>query len=221
MPQNTREKMTKGTSTPAKVRMTAVERRAAILNAAIHVFVERSYGGATTAEIAKEAECNEALIFRHFGSKLELFVASLERATELICEEAEESAGTTESGLAQLRALAYSKARDGGGRYRDLGRLRFVAAAEARDPVIADALSKHMNGLQAWTAGRLRAAQQLGELSPDVDPELAAWEWSGVMTLTSLRVMAGDKAASTDFERMANELIDGWTSPQAAGRRAR
>lgn len=196
-----------------KVRMTAAERRAAILNAAIHVFVERSYAGATTAEIAKEAECNEALIFRHFGSKLDLFVATLQRATELICEEADESAGAKESGLAQLRAVAHTKARDGAARYRDLGRLRFVAAAEAREPVIARALLEHMNALQAWTAGRLRQAKELGELAPKVDPELAAWEWSGMMTLTSLRAMAGDKAAASDFERMANELIDGWATP--------
>jgi hypothetical protein len=33
--------------------------------------------------------------------------------------------------------------------------------------------------------------------------------------------MAGDKGASSDFERMANELIDGWTSPQVADRRDR
>jgi AcrR family transcriptional regulator len=196
--------------------MPAAERRAAILSAAIHVFVERSYGGATTAEIAREADCNEALIFRHFGSKLDLFVATLERATVLICEEAEESAGT-ETGLSQLRALAHAKAR-GGGRYRDLGRLRFVAAAEARDPVIARALSRHMNGLHAWTAGRLRAARELGELSPGVDPELAAWEWSGVMTLTSLRAMAGDAAAPGDFERMANALVDSWAAPRTNAR---
>jgi AcrR family transcriptional regulator len=195
-----------------KTRMTGAERRDSILHAAIHVFVERSYAGATTAEIAREAECNEALIFRHFGSKLDLFTATLARATELICEEAEAGAGAEGSNLDQLRELARHKGRGTVHTYRDLGRLRFVAAAEAREPAIAEALRLHLDELHEWTAARLRAAKTAGELPPSVDPGLAAWEWSSAITLMTLRAMAGDPGAAPDFERIANALIESWRS---------
>jgi AcrR family transcriptional regulator len=39
-------------SAPARPRLPAAERRVAIVDAALEVFGKRSYGGATTAEIA-------------------------------------------------------------------------------------------------------------------------------------------------------------------------
>jgi AcrR family transcriptional regulator len=200
---------------PARVYMKADDRRESILRAAIHVFVERFYAGATTAEIAKAAGCNEALIFRHFGTKLGLFVATMERATELLCDEAEVGVGEHTTNLDQLRSLARQTASTPSDRYRDLSRLRFVAASEAHDPVVANALQSHLHGLHEWTAGRLRAAKAAAELAPDVDPRLAAWQWSSAITMMSLRVISGDEEAAADFERMTDSLLSTWS---AAGR---
>ncbi len=40
-----------------------------ILEAAIHIFSEKGYSGATTSEIAKKAQVAEATIFKHYHSK--------------------------------------------------------------------------------------------------------------------------------------------------------
>jgi AcrR family transcriptional regulator len=49
----------------------------ALLNAAVDVFALRGYSGATTSEIARRAATSEALLFRHFRSKADLFEAAV------------------------------------------------------------------------------------------------------------------------------------------------
>ncbi|TAM72042.1 TetR/AcrR family transcriptional regulator [Mycobacterium sp.] len=49
------------------------EARAAIEDSARRLFAERGYRGTSLREIAVAADVNEALIFRHFGSKQALF----------------------------------------------------------------------------------------------------------------------------------------------------
>ena len=66
------------TATTAKTRLAAAERRAALVDAALRVFASGSYGGATTAEIAREAGVSEPILYRHFASKRDLYIACLE-----------------------------------------------------------------------------------------------------------------------------------------------
>ena len=60
------------------VRLPAGERRAALLSTACAAFSEGSYRGTTTAEIARAAGITEPILYRHFESKRELFLACLE-----------------------------------------------------------------------------------------------------------------------------------------------
>ena len=51
-----------------------------MLDTACRVFFEKSYRGATTAEIAREAGITEPILYRHFGSKRDLYLACLDEA---------------------------------------------------------------------------------------------------------------------------------------------
>jgi len=62
---------------PPRVRLTASERREGILAAARDVFLRRSAGGARIREISQVAGVNEALLYRHFESKEQLFQAAI------------------------------------------------------------------------------------------------------------------------------------------------
>jgi len=53
--------------------MSAEERRVMILQAAQDAFMSSGYGGARTKDIAERAGVNEALLFRHFENKDEIF----------------------------------------------------------------------------------------------------------------------------------------------------
>jgi AcrR family transcriptional regulator len=50
-----------------------------IIEAAIKLFSEKGFNGTTTKEIAETAEVNEALIFRHFSTKRDLYGAIIEK----------------------------------------------------------------------------------------------------------------------------------------------
>ena len=58
--------------------MHASERRQQLLEAALEVFSRKGFDGATTKEIAAAAGVTEAIIFRHFPSKLALYTAVLD-----------------------------------------------------------------------------------------------------------------------------------------------
>ena len=70
----------RGRMTQVKQRLTAEARRQAVLDTAGRVFSRSSYRGATTAEIAREAGISEPILYRHFGSKRDLYLACLDEA---------------------------------------------------------------------------------------------------------------------------------------------
>jgi len=59
-------------------RMAGGERRLQILRVAMRLFSQRGFGGATTKEIAIAAGVSEAMVFRHFATKKELYSAILD-----------------------------------------------------------------------------------------------------------------------------------------------
>jgi AcrR family transcriptional regulator len=60
-------------------RLSAAERRDQILDAALIEFAERGYAGTSTEDIAKRAGISQPYLFRLFGTKKELFIASMGR----------------------------------------------------------------------------------------------------------------------------------------------
>lgn len=62
----------------ARVRFTAANRRHQILQVASQLFARQGFNGTTTRHIAEASRVNEALIFRHFPSKEDLYWAVIE-----------------------------------------------------------------------------------------------------------------------------------------------
>jgi AcrR family transcriptional regulator len=90
-------------SNPPRKRLSAEDRRAAILDAALEVFSKRGYNGASIDEIAQAAGISKALIYEHFPSKKELHVSLLERHTQEIFVRLSQTADTDEPGEVRLR----------------------------------------------------------------------------------------------------------------------
>jgi TetR/AcrR family transcriptional regulator len=63
-------------------RMSGEDRRRQLLDIAIDLFSKRGFSGTTTREIAAAAGVTEAIIFRHFATKQDLYAAILDHATE-------------------------------------------------------------------------------------------------------------------------------------------
>lgn len=60
-------------------RMAAEDRRQQIIDVAVQLFSQKGFRGTTTKEIAQAAGVNEAIIFRHFATKHELYTAIMDR----------------------------------------------------------------------------------------------------------------------------------------------
>lgn len=58
--------------------MTAEDRKLQILRVAVSLFSQKGFGGTTTKEIAQAAGVSEAMVFRHYATKQELYTAILD-----------------------------------------------------------------------------------------------------------------------------------------------
>src|ERR1017187_10294264 len=79
------------TPTATTQRLTASDRREQILEAAVIVFAERGYEGASTDVIARMAGISQPYLFRLFGTKRELIIATIKRCfadTEMLFQRA-------------------------------------------------------------------------------------------------------------------------------------
>jgi AcrR family transcriptional regulator len=163
-------------ATETKQRLSAEARRAAVLDTACRVFSRSSYRGATTAEIAREAGISEPILYRHFGSKRDLYLACLDEAWQSFREEA--GVAIAEDPVGCLGAIS--------DRYMAKGsRLRVVdlwiqALTEAtEDPVIAKALRRQIRDMHDFIAEVIRDGQRRGVVNADRDPEAEAWIFVG------------------------------------------
>ena len=58
-------------------RMTGDDRRKQILQTAVHLFSTHGFSGTTTRKIAEAAGVSEAMVFKHFSTKEDLYGAIL------------------------------------------------------------------------------------------------------------------------------------------------
>ena len=71
--------MRKSRASRGRKRLTAEERREAILESALEVFAKRGYHASSIDDIARAAGISKALIYEHFGSKEDLYLRLLDQ----------------------------------------------------------------------------------------------------------------------------------------------
>jgi TetR/AcrR family transcriptional regulator len=156
-------------------RLTAEERRAAVLDCACGIFAKGSYRGTTTAEIARQAGVTEPILYRHFESKRDLYLACLDAAWEdtqqmwedAVSNEPDPAFWVTRMGEAYLA----TKERKG-----QVANLWIQALTEAGDdPEIRRFLKRHMTEVHDHIADVMRRSQAAGGILPDRDPSAEAW----------------------------------------------
>lgn len=116
-------------------RMPADDRRTQLIEVALELFAKRGFSGTTTREIAAAAGVSEAIIFRHFASKEELYAALLDYKNR---------EGRVEEWLAELRG--HAARRDDRALFRSL--IRRILDSYRDDPsfqrlLIYSALNAH------------------------------------------------------------------------------
>ena len=77
-----------------------------MLDTACRVFARCSYRGATTAEIAREAGVTEPILYRHFASKRDLYLACIDEAWRSVRRAWEEAVAAEPDPRAWTQAMA-------------------------------------------------------------------------------------------------------------------
>jgi AcrR family transcriptional regulator len=202
--------------TVARPRLAATDRRAAIVDAALGVFSARTYGGATTAEIARAAGVTEPILYRHFESKRDLFLACVDEVWRRLREEveAEIAAEPDPAGwvLAVPRAIAAL-------RRKGLAptQLWLHALTEATDDEeIRRHFRRHLRDAHDYIAGVLRRAQESGAIRADRDVEAEAWIGLGIGLLRSVQDRFGGLLGEEDVEAIAASRVRWLTGAETA-----
>jgi AcrR family transcriptional regulator len=159
----------------AKARLSAEERRADVLETACQVFAKGSYRGATTAEIARGAGVTEPILYRHFASKRDLYLACLDQAWA-DTREMWEAAVAQETDPARWVAhmgRSYLTAKDKRGH---IALLWLQAMTEASDdPEIRRFVRRQMREVHEFVADVIRRGQAERAIFPDRDADAEAW----------------------------------------------
>lgn len=155
-------------------RLPAAKRKEQLLDCAMQLFARAGYARATTAELAKAAGVTEPIIYRHFASKKDLFVALIERtAAQTLASWEKELAGCADP-AERLRRLVGDNpmvTQEGRVAYR----VFLQAITEADDPAIHLALQNHIKGVHAFITRELERAQQDHKVTGRFSAEIIAW----------------------------------------------
>ncbi len=161
--------------TTARIRLPAAERRAAVLDAAGRVFSRGSYHGTTTAEIAREAGVTEPILYRHFASKRDLYLACLDAAWAEVRDLWDRAIAEEPSAENWLLAMGRAFFRSERNR-AVISTLWVQAIAEAgEDQVIRRYMRRHMREVHGYVADVVARAQERGGIHRDRDPRAEAW----------------------------------------------
>ncbi|HEV2998440.1 MAG TPA: helix-turn-helix domain-containing protein [Solirubrobacteraceae bacterium] len=100
MPAEGELDLVEGLGRPPRARVSAAERRAALVEAAVHEFAHGGLHGTPVQRIARRVGVAQPYVFALFGSKRELFLAAVERGFERVAETFREAAAEYRAGRA-------------------------------------------------------------------------------------------------------------------------
>jgi AcrR family transcriptional regulator len=140
-------------------RLPAAKRREQLLDRAATLFAERGYARATTAELAKAAGVTEPIIYRHFDSKRDLFIALIERTGRETIERWEADLAGASDPAERLRRLLGDNPMVKPGA-ENAYRVILQAIAEVDDPAIHEALKGHIQRLHEFVVREVERAQK-------------------------------------------------------------
>ncbi|HRE00314.1 MAG TPA: TetR/AcrR family transcriptional regulator [Ilumatobacteraceae bacterium] len=188
-------------------RLTAAARREQLLDVALNVFARQGYHGASMNDIAEAAGVTKPVVYQHFDSKRELYLALLEAVGERLITAIAKATASATNGKQQteLGFQAYFRwvASDhdaflllfGSGARRDEefnDAVRAVTAqvADAIKPLIAaDIEPEHQTTLAHGLVGLSEGvSRRLVDLGLDFDPDLLAQQvsdlaWAGLRAI--------------------------------------
>jgi AcrR family transcriptional regulator len=194
-----------------QLRYSSADRREQILDVASSLFAQQGYRGTTTRLIAERAAVTEALIFRHFPSKEELYWSVLERKINNAGarERMQEILDAGGDDLDVLSRLAYQvlerRAKD-----QTLSRLLLFSALEKHE--LSERFVRHYVTDYFEVLAQFIRKGIAGGRFRDVDPLLAARAFLGMVVYHSWmqEIYGGKEIHDFNKDVVSNTLATIW-----------
>lgn len=156
-------------------RLKAPQRRSQLIETATKLFAKHGYASTTTASIAEAAGVTEPVLYRHFQSKQDLFIAIARKMSEDTVREWQEMIGGIDDPAEQVKTIAvefpgHIK------RMEDAYHVLHGALATSREKKVQAVIKDHYDQFEKFFVAVIKKGQDRGEFRKDVDPVMAAWQ---------------------------------------------
>jgi AcrR family transcriptional regulator len=190
-----------------KKRLKAEERRKQILKCAVKVFARSNYKSTRVADIAIEAGISEAIIYKHFAKKENIFLEILEHISSRVIIVWEEEYRKNENVLEFIRGMVLSYY------FRMINhpdelKLQFQAISEIDSPKIMERLHEDHEYYLGYFVKTLRRGIRQGVIRRDLDVKTIAWILNGVGILINMaHLLKFDKKFADEEVRKVIEYV--------------
>ena len=157
-------------------RLKAQQRREQLVEVATHLFARSGYEATTTAAIAQAAGVTEPILYRHFKSKQELFVAIVREVSVATLQQWKALINGVDDPAERLRRIAAALP-DHMKRLSDYYHVLHGALASNRDKKVVAVIRAHYEQIEAFFAGIVKDGQQRGVFRSKMNPSAAAWQF--------------------------------------------
>ncbi|KAB8145671.1 TetR/AcrR family transcriptional regulator [Chloroflexia bacterium SDU3-3] len=180
--------MAESTEKPKVTRMRGEERRALMLKQTAEVFAQHGYAQASIGELARACGVTEPMLYKHFGSKQNLFLLVLRHTGDQFFQSFrdrvnERASRSLEDTLCSL-VLDY---RDVAIHLQGSALMLLGALIESQDPEVKDAMREHTNELFRLIHGLLVQAQQQKLIPQERDLDAATWGYMSFLFAIQMR----------------------------------
>ena len=182
-------------------RMKGDERREQILSTAVDLFSRKGFKGTTTKEIATASGVSEAMVFRHFASKEELYGAILHSkgCVDGVHKFPWEANETLQKALGDKDdfAVFYNIALDALRQHQaDVGFMRLLFYSALEEHELAEIFfNEFVSEVYAFISGYIEQRQADGAMR-DLNPRIAVRAFLGMLIHHSLNNILWDKKRS-------------------------
>ncbi|MFB3813796.1 MAG: TetR/AcrR family transcriptional regulator [Terriglobales bacterium] len=193
-------------------RVSAEDRRHQILETATALFARQGYEGTTTRQIAERAQVNEAIIFRHFPTKEDLYWAVIEhkcqegQGKKIVAELVASGAKPQELFVGIAQRFLRMRQQDS-----SLGRLLLFSALE-NHKLSQRFFQVHIAELYESLAQYIRRQMEAGVFRSDVDPLLAARGFWGMVVYHFMvqELFGGKQYHNISIDEASVAIADVW-----------
>jgi AcrR family transcriptional regulator len=184
--------------------------RRTVLDSAVQEASVRGLDALSFGTLAASAPVNKSAVAGLFGSKENLQLAAVERASEIYTEHVIVPARSADRGLARLWALVlawteYSRSRvfRGGCFFRTV-----EVEFDMREGPVRDAVVAAQQSWESYLVHQAQLAVDAGELAPDTDPAQVAFEINALLNAANDRsLLLGDDGVYRRALEAARSLL--------------